>query len=108
MAIFQGGVIRREINFPLLGDKSKLGKEHKIKFKASASLYNPSSTGKVYPPIDMPRHTFVTRFSTEIRSSKSGVRQHDRIILIRKKVLDQVKNYNIFKSLHYFTAFDSI
>ncbi len=71
-------------------------------------MYNTSFTGKVYPPIDMPRRTFVTRISTEIRSSKSGVRQHDRIILIRKKVLAQVKNYNIFKSLHYFTAFDSI
>jgi hypothetical protein len=56
----------------------------------------------------MPRHTFVTRFSTEIRSSKSGARQHDWILLTRKDGSVQAKSWFIFKCLQYLTAFDSI
>jgi hypothetical protein len=56
----------------------------------------------------MPRHTFVTRFSTEIRSSKSGARKHDWILLTRKEGSVQAKSCFIFKYLHYFTAFYSI
>ena len=76
-----------------MGDKSKIGKEHKIIYKASASYYKPSSMRESLSPLKiMPASQLIGVFQGEKHRIYLSMTWHDCIIRIREDKEIQEEN----------------